>query len=230
MRTIGLLGGMSWESTLSYYQLINRMVRSRLDGLHSAKIILISVDFAEIEALQQAGDWSKAGDLLAKAAIQLERGGADCLVICTNTMHKVADQISQAVSIPLLHVATATGQVLKQQSVAKVGLLGTRFTMEQMFYRQKITQDFDIEVIIPNEAQITSVHQIIYQELCLGITNPTSKQKYLKIIDSLAARGAQGIILGCTEIAMLVSQTDTSVPLFDTTAIHAISAVDFALA
>lgn len=229
MKTIGLLGGMSWESTSSYYQAINQAVKQQLGGLHSAKIAMISVNFAEIETLQQQGNWQKAGELLTQAAQSIEAAGADFLVICTNTMHKVAEQIQQKISIPILHIADATGQNLQNNNITSVGLLGTQFTMSQDFYKNRITERFDIEVIVPNTQQQNSVHQIIYQELCQGIIKESSKQVYLNIIDALYQQGAQAIILGCTEIALLVQQTDTKIPLYDTVAIHAQAAVNLAL-
>jgi len=229
MKTIGLLGGMSWESTANYYQAINQEVKRVLGGLHSAKICLFSVDFAEIEKLQQLGQWQQAAELLAKSAQAVEAGGADFLLICTNTMHNVAPQISAAISIPLLHIADATAEHLGSDGLQKVGLLGTRFTMEQDFYRQRISDKFGIEVIIPNPAQRQLIHQVIYQELCLGKLLASSRQQFVEIILQLQQQGAQGVILGCTEIAMLVQQSHCTVPLYDTTQIHAIAAVKRAL-
>jgi aspartate racemase len=229
MKTIGLLGGMSWESTVNYYQAINQEVKHALGGLHSAKICLVSVDFAEIEKLQQLGQWQQAAELLAKSAQAVEAGGADFLLICTNTMHKVAPQISAAISIPLLHIADTTAEHLRSEGRQKVGLLGTRFTMEQDFYRQRISDNFGIEVIIPNTAQRQFIHQVIYEELCLGKLLPSSRQQFVDIILALQQQGAQGVILGCTEIAMLVQQDHCAVPLYDTTHIHAMAAVKHAL-
>lgn len=229
MKTIGLLGGMSWESTLTYYQAINRAVSERLGQLHSAKIILNSVDFHEIEQLQASGDWHRAGEILASAAKSIEAAGADCIVICTNTMHKVAEQVTNATSLPLLHIAEATGRKLKQDGIKKVALLGTNFTMEQDFYKQKLIDDFDLSVIIPDRDQRSVIHSVIYEELCLGKVVSTSKTAYLEIIDSLVAEGAEAVILGCTEIGLLVSGQDCDIPLYDTTMIHALAAVDFAL-
>ncbi|TQV76762.1 aspartate/glutamate racemase family protein [Aliikangiella marina] len=229
MKTIGLIGGMSWESTVSYYQLINRGIKQHLGGLHSAKLLMYSVDFAEIEALQHAGDWQKTAEILASAAQSLESGGADCVVICTNTMHKVAPQVAASVSLPLIHIADATGQKLSENSIETVGLLGTNFTMEQSFYKGRIESEFGIQVVIPNQAERKIVHEVIYQELCLGKIEEASKREYLKIIDKLAAQGAQAVILGCTEIALLVEQADTNVPLYNTTEIHAQAAIEFAL-
>jgi aspartate racemase len=228
MKTIGLLGGMSWESTQTYYRLINEGVKARLGGLHSAKLVLFSVDFAEIEALQHKGDWPATADILSGAGLSLQRAGADFLVIGTNTMHKVAPEIERAIQIPLLHIADATARVLKQDGVTRVGLLGTRFTMEQAFYRDRL-EDAGIEVITPDEAQRDEVHRVIYEELCQGKINPESRDAYLDIVSSLSGRGAQAVILGCTEIGLLIRQADTSVPLYDTTEIHAAQAVELAL-
>lgn len=228
MRTIGLIGGMSWESTQTYYRLINQHVRDALGGLHSAKVVLYSVDFAEIEALQHQDDWQATAEILAAAGKSVEAAGADFLVLCTNTMHKVAEPLEAAVSIPLLHIADATAQVLQQQGIGCVGLLGTRFTMEQAFYIERLQRQ-GIEVVVPTEPQRERVHSVIYQELCLGVVKADSKADYLDIVDSLAERGAQGVILGCTEIGLLIQQADTSVPLFDTTEIHAAQAVQWAL-
>ncbi|MGP9766037.1 aspartate/glutamate racemase family protein [Halomonas sp. AOP13-D3-9] len=229
MRVIGVLGGMSWESTQGYYRALNEGVKAALGGFHSAKIVMVSVDFAEIEALQQQGDWNAAGELLASAAQSVERAGADCLLIATNTMHKVSPAIEQAITIPLLHIADATAEQLNADGITRVGLLGTRFTMEQNFYTGRLEEQFGIEVVVPDQAERDVVHQIIYQELCQGRIEDDSRQRYLAIIDSLHAQGAQAVILGCTEIAMLVSQRDTSVPLYDTTALHAQKAVVWAL-
>ncbi|TVQ67326.1 MAG: aspartate/glutamate racemase family protein [Oceanospirillales bacterium] len=228
MKTLGLLGGMSWESTQTYYRLINQKVKEELGGLHSAKLILYSIDFAEIEVLQRQGDWQATAEILINAATSTEAAGADLLLICTNTMHKVANQIEQAINIPLLHIADATAQALKQDAITSVGLLGTRFTMEQAFYRERLEQQ-GIEVLIPNDSQREVIHSVIYQELCLGVINPDSKKAYLEIVESLAARGAQGVILGCTEIGLLIQRSDTSVKLYDTTEIHANQAVNIIL-
>ncbi|MBT2785355.1 MULTISPECIES: aspartate/glutamate racemase family protein [unclassified Halomonas] len=229
MRVIGVLGGMSWESTQGYYRALNEGVKATLGGFHSAKIAMISVDFAEIEALQQQGDWNAAGDLLASAAQSVERAGADCLLIATNTMHKVAPAVAKAITIPLLHIADATAEQLQTDGITRVGLLGTRFTMEQDFYIGRLEEQFGIEVVVPDQPERDVVNQIIYQELCQGRIEDDSRQRYLAIIDSLHAQGAQAVILGCTEIAMLVSQRDTPVPLYDTTALHAQKAVAWAL-
>lgn len=229
MKTIGMIGGMSWESTVSYYKALNEGVKCELGGLHSAKVVLNSVDFAEIERLQHSGEWGKTADILSDAAVSLEAAGADFFMICTNTMHKVADEVSAKVSIPLQHIADATAQKLVSDGVKKVGLLGTQFTMEQDFYRGRLTDKFGIEVVIPDSTQRASVHRIIYEELCQGQVKADSREAYLAIIQDLQAQGAEAVILGCTEIALLVSQQDTEVPLYDTTEIHAKAAVELAL-
>lgn len=228
MKTIGLLGGMSWESTQTYYRLINEGVKSRLGGLHSAKLVLYSVDFAEIEALQHQGDWPATARILSGAALSLENAGADFLMIGTNTMHKVAPEIEEAINIPLLHIADATAKVLTQDNIQRVGLLGTRFTMEQAFYRERL-EAAGIEVVTPDAPQRAEVHRVIYEELCQGEIQAASQETYLAVINSLAEQGAQAVILGCTEIGLLIKQTDTPVPLYDTTAIHAAQAVNQAL-
>jgi aspartate racemase len=230
MKTIGLIGGMSWESTLSYYRLINEAVKARLGGFHSAKIILYSVDFHDIELLQQTQQWDAAGVLLADAARALAAAGADFLLICTNTMHKVAAAVESAVSIPLLHIADATAEEIKRAGLTSVGLLGTRFTMEQAFYRDRLQQLHGLNVLIPSEPDREIVHRVIYEELCLGRITATAQANYRRIIADLVAQGAQAVILGCTEIALLVTQQDAAVPLFDTTRIHAQRAVAQALA
>lgn len=229
MKTIGLLGGMIWESTIPYYRQINQRIKQQLGGLHSAKIILYSVDFAEIEALQRGGDWEQAGQLLAEAALKLETAGADFLVLCTNTMHKVAAAIEAAVTIPLAHIADATAEAIQQAGFKKVALLGTRFTMEQDFYKNRLSELYGLEVLVPDEAGRAKVHQVIYQELCLGIVNENSRLQYQQIIADLVAQGAEAIILGCTEIGLLVGSDDSTVPLFDTTALHAKKAADYSL-
>ncbi|WP_386082783.1 aspartate/glutamate racemase family protein [Vreelandella sp. F11] len=229
MRVIGVLGGMSWESTQGYYRALNEGVKAALGGFHSAKIVLVSVDFAEIETLQQQGDWHTAGELLGNAAQSVERAGADCLLIATNTMHKVAPAIEQAITIPLLHIADATAEQLTADGITRVGLLGTRFTMEQDFYIGRLEKQFGIEVVVPDQSERDTIHRVIFDELCQGRIEDISRQRYLAIIDSLHAQGAQAVILGCTEIAMLVSQRDTQVPLYDTTALHAQRAVAWAL-
>ncbi|MCR4536501.1 aspartate/glutamate racemase family protein [Shewanella xiamenensis] len=225
MKTIGMLGGMSWESTASYYKAINESVRHKLGGLHSAKICMYSVDFNEIERLQHQGKWAETAKILSKAASRIEAGGADFLLICTNTMHKVASEIESSVSIPILHIADATAKKLVSDGIKKVGLLGTRFTMEQDFYKQRIIDRFGVEVIVPNTDEQTVIHDIIYNELCLGIIKQNSRNQYLEIINGLYQQGAEAIILGCTEIALLVQQEHTDIPLYDTTAIHAEEAV-----
>ena len=229
VKIIGLLGGMSWESTQGYYRAINEGVKRSLGGLHSAEIVLYSVDFAPIEALQHAGDWQGAARLLAQAAQRVEAGGAELLLICTNTMHKVAPEVQAAITIPLLHIADATAVVLQQRGIKTVGLLGTAFTMEEAFYRRKLSDDYGLTVHVPNAADRAIVHRVIYEELCQGVTADASRREYLRIIQGLADDGAEAVILGCTEIGLLVKQADTPVPLLDTTAIHAQAAVDLAL-
>ncbi len=229
MKTIGMLGGMSWESTLSYYKAVNEGVKQRLGGLHSAKIALYSVDFADIERLQHQGDWDATARILTDGAKAVEAAGADFLLICTNTMHKVAPQIAANIQIPILHIADATAKQLKADGISRVGLLGTRFTMEQDFYKSRLTELFGIEVLVPDLAGREQVHKVIYDELCLGKINPASREAYLGIMESLVSQGAQAIILGCTEIALLVRQQDTQIKLYDTTQIHAQSAVEMAL-
>jgi aspartate racemase len=230
VKLLGLIGGMSWESTIPYYRHINQFVKERLGGLHSARLVLYSVDFHAVERLQHSGDWHGAGQLLAGAARSLEAAGADCVVLCTNTMHMVAPAIEAAVRIPLLHIADPTAEVIKAAGFAAVGLLGTRFTMEQDFYRERLTARHGLTVLTPSGADREVVHRIIYDELCLGKLLPTSREAYRKIISSLVAQGAQAIILGCTEISLLLSQSDSVVPLFDTTSIHALHAAAWALA
>ncbi|HLT63667.1 MAG TPA: aspartate/glutamate racemase family protein [Pseudohongiella sp.] len=228
MKTIGLIGGMSWESTQTYYRLVNQMVREELGGLHSAKIVLLSVDFAEIDELQKQGDWKKGGDIMASAALSLQAAGADAILIGANTMHKVAEAVEHAVRIPLLHIADATASAIKRDNITTVGLLGTKFTMEQEFYRARL-ESHGIQVILPDDAQRETVHSVIYNELCRGEFKPESKARYLDIVADLSSRGAQGVILGCTEIGLLINSADTSVRLYDTTEIHARRAVEFAL-
>lgn len=230
MKTIGLIGGMSWESTVTYYRQINEAIKQRLGGLHSAKIVLYSVDFHEIERLQHAGDWQGAGRVLADAARALETAGADFVVVCTNTMHKIAPAIEEAVRIPLLHIADATAEAVKAAGVSTVGLLGTGFTMEQAFYKDRLRDRHGLEVLVPDADDRAIVHRVIYDELCLGTIRDTSRAEYRRIIAGLVARGAQAVILGCTEISLLVGPQDAAVPLFDTTAIHAQAAVEQALA
>jgi aspartate racemase len=229
MKTIGMIGGMSWESSIEYYRIINETVRTQLGGLHSAKSMMVSVDFAEIEALQHQVRWNEAAKILIAAARSLESGGADFTIICTNTMHKLYDKIQQSVRIPLLHIADATAELVKAQGIQKIALLGTRFTMEENFYKGRLTEKYGLEVIIPVSEDMENIHRIIYDELCAGIIQLDSKQKYTDIIRRLVKAGAGGIILGCTEIGLLVKQADSPVPLFDTTEIHAKAAVKHAL-
>jgi aspartate racemase len=229
MKTIGLIGGMSWESTQEYYRIINEEAHNRLGGLHSAKSILFSVDFAEIEKLQHEDKWEELTNIMIESTQSLERAGADFIVICTNTMHKMANEVQDSVNIPLLHLADATAELIKKDGLKKIGLLGTRFTMEQDFYKGRLTEKYGIGVIIPNDTERTIVHKVIYDELCLGKVTNDSKKEFLKIIDNLIKNGAEGVILGCTEIPLLVNQNDINVPVYDTTEIHAKAAVDFAL-
>jgi aspartate racemase len=229
MRTIGLIGGMSWESSAQYYRIINQAVRARLDGVHSAKSLMLSVDFGEIERLQHDGDWPALTAVMIDAARALERGGADGLLICTNTMHRMADEVAASVSIPLLHIADPTARAIKAAGYRRVGLLGTAFTMEQDFYKGRLARAFGLEVLIPDDADRAVAHDIIYRELVAGEVKPASRAAYRAIIARLVARGAQAIILGCTEIMLLVTQEDSAAPLFDTTTLHALAAVDWAL-
>ena len=229
MKTLGLIGGMSWESTVPYYRQINQTVKATLGGLHSAKIILYSVDFAEVEHLQASGQWDAAGELLADVAQKLAHAGADGLVLCTNTMHKVADTIANAVNIPLLHIADPTALAITQAGFTRVGLLGTRFTMEQDFYRSRLESQHGLTVLTPPQADRDLVHQVIYNELCRGDIRSRSRASYLRVIADLHQQGAQAVILGCTEIALLVQPQDCALPLFDTTALHARSAALWAL-
>lgn len=228
MKTIGLIGGMSWESTVTYYQIINETVKQQLGGLHSAKILLWSVDFAEIEACQANGDWDKSTEILSQAAMVLERAGADFILICTNTMHKVAPQIAARITVPILHIAEATAAELKRHGITKAALLGTKYTMTQDFYKDRLTEA-GITVLVPDDMDIDRINAVIYNELCLGIISPASKGAYLDIINKLEHRGAQAVILGCTEIGLLIRQSDTALPVFDTTQIHAANAAMLAL-
>ncbi len=230
MKTIGLIGGMSWESTADYYREINQGVKQALGGLHSAELVLRSVDFDPIEKLQHAGDWAGAADILSQAARSVRAGGADFLLLCTNTMHKVAAEVEKAAGIPLLHIADATAEELLRDGISAVGLLGTRFTMEQDFYKERLRQNFGLKVLVPPPADREIVHMVVYDELCLGKVLDASRAEYLRIIDALAGQGAQAVILGCTEIGLLVKQADTAVRLYDTTLIHARIAVERALA
>ena len=229
MKTIGLIGGMSWESTIPYYRVINQTIKQKLGGFHSAKLVLVSVDFHEIEELQRAGDWDGAAAILSQAAKSLEAAGADFIVICTNTMHKVAPTIERAVKLPIFHIADPTAEEIKRQGIQTIGLLGTRFTMEQDFYKERLRSRHGLEVVIPNREDMDIIHRIIYHELCLGKVEDASRQEYRRIMAQLVAQGAQGIILGCTEISLLVGAADASVPLFDTTGLHASKAAEFAL-
>jgi aspartate racemase len=229
MKTIGLIGGMSWESTIEYYRIINETVRDRLGGLHSAKSIMVSVDFAEIEVLQHEGRWDETARVLIAAAQGIEKGGGAFVVLCTNTMHKVAQEVQDHTHIPLLHIADATAERVKSQGLKRVGLLGTKFTMEEAFYKGRLIDMHGLAVTIPLPDEREIVHRVIYDELCLGETKDASKEAYIEIIEHLVERGAEGIILGCTEISLLVGQEDSSVPLFDTTQIHAEAAVEYAI-
>lgn len=229
MKTIGLVGGMSWESTLEYYRIINQRVKEKAGGFHSAKLVLYSVDFQEVESRQHRGRWDELTALMIDAAQRVERAGADVLLICTNTMHLMADQVQDSIRIPLLHIVDVTAQAVKARSFRKVGLLGTRFTMEQDFYRGRLQKKHGLEVVIPEEQDRALIHAILYDELCLGTISARSKKVFQRIIAKLEDEGAQGIILGCTEIPLLVKQEDYEIPLFDTTTLHARAAVDFAL-
>jgi len=229
VKTIGLIGGMSWESSIEYYRIINEATKAKLGGLHSAKSLMVSVDFAEIEILQHQGKWIEAAQILIESAKSLENGGADFIVLCTNTMHRVADDIQANVNIPFLHIADATAQLVKEAGIQKIGLLGTRFTMEEEFYKGRLARKYGLSVSVPNAAQREIVHRVIYDELVLGKIEQNSKEQYLDIIRQMIDQGAEGIILGCTEIGLLIHEQDSSVPLFDTTRIHAEAAVEYAL-
>jgi len=229
VKTIGLIGGMSWESSLEYYKIVNETVKEKLGGLHSCKCLMYSVDFGVIEALQHQNKWDELTKLMIEAAQNLKHGGADFIVICTNTMHKMAPEIETATGLNILHIADVTGAAISKNQIQKVGLLGTRFTMEGDFYKKRLKDNYDIEVIIPEDADRQIIHDIIYNELCLGIIKDDSRQRYIDIINKLCANGAEGIILGCTEIPLLIKQSDVLIPVYDTTKIHAESAVDFAL-
>ncbi len=230
LKTIGMIGGMSWESTTTYYQLLNRLTRNRRGGLHSAQLLLWSFDFAEIEALQMAGDWAQATAHMTAAARRLEQGGADCLLICTNTMHKMATEVQDAVDIPLLHIADATAIALKNDAIARPLLLGTRFTMEEDFYLGRLRESHGIDALTPDRDGRETVHRVIYDELCQGVISDDSRQRYVDIVAGAAASGADGVILGCTEVGLLLRSEDVSLPLYDTTELHAQAAVEFALA
>ena len=229
MKTMGLIGGMSWESSLEYYRIVNETVKEKLGGLHSCKCLMYSVDFGVIEALQHQNKWDELTKLMIEASQNLKHGGADFIVICTNTMHKMAPEIEHATGLNVLHIADVTGAAISKNQIQKVGLLGTRFTMEGDFYKKRLKDNYDIEVIIPEDADRQIIHDIIYNELCLGLIKDDSRQKYIDIINKLCANGAEGIILGCTEIPLLIKQSDVLIPVYDTTKIHAESAVDFAL-
>jgi aspartate racemase len=229
MKTIGLIGGMSWESSQEYYRIINETARARLGGLHSAQSLMFSFDFAEIEELQHAGNWEEATRRMVRAAQMLEQGGAEFVLICTNTMHKMAKDVQDGISVPLIHIADPTGEAIKAQGITKIGLLGTKYTMEHDFYKGRLVDEFGLKVIIPDKEDRQVVHDIIYDELCLGKIREASRKKYLEVIRKFGEQGAQGVILGCTEIGLLVQQADTSLPIFDTTRIHAEAAVTLAL-
>ena len=228
LKTIGLIGGMSWESTVTYYKIINETVKEKLGGRHSAKCILYSVDFQEIEECQANGNWEKSGEILGEAAYNLEKAGADFIVICTNTMHKVVNQIKEKISIPILHIAEMTAEKILEKGLKNIALLGTKYTMEQDFYKSKLIEK-GINVIIPDKNNIEIINEVIYDELCLGTINSDSKKKFLEIVDKLRSKGAEGIILGCTEIGLLIKNADTDVPLFDTAIIHAEQAAIYSI-
>jgi len=229
MKTIGLIGGMSWESSSEYYRIINQTTKAKLGGFHSAKSIMVSVDFAEIEILQQQGKWAEAAQIIVRAAKNLENGEADFIVLCTNTMHKAADDIQANVKIPFLHIADATGRRVKDAGIHNVGLLGTRFTMEEEFYKGRLAQKYGLTVLIPDAQERELVHRVIYDELVVGEIRQHSKEQYIQVIERMVRQGAEGVILGCTEIGLLIQQPDSQVPLFDTTRIHAEAAVEYAL-
>lgn len=229
MKTIGLIGGMSWESSLEYYRLINETVATKLGGLHSAQCLMYSVDFQEIETLQHQNRWDTLTDMMVAAAARLKNGGADFVVICTNTMHKMANDIEARAGIKVLHIAEVTGRAIVQEGMKKIGLLGTKFTMEQDFYRQVLKEKFDMTVVIPDEAEREFIHHVIFNELCKGVIRPDSRAKFISIIHKLAANGAEGIVLGCTEIPLLIKQADVEIPVFDTTRLHTVAAVEYAL-
>ena len=228
LKTIGLIGGMSWESTVTYYKIINEVIKEKLGGLHSAKCVLYSLDFQEIEECQANGNWQKSGEILGEAANNLEKAGADFIVICTNTMHKVVNQIKEKISIPILHIAEMTAEKILEKGLKNIALLGTKYTMEQDFYKSKLIEK-GINVIIPDKNDIEIINEVIYDELCLGTINSNSKKKFLEIVDKLRNKGAEGIILGCTEIGLLIKNEDTDVPLFDTAIIHAEQAAMYSI-
>jgi aspartate racemase len=229
MKTIGVIGGMSWESSTEYYKLLNRHAKARLGGHHNARSLMLTVDFAPIEANQRAGDWNALGQQMADAARQLERGGADLVMLATNTMHRVYESIEAAIDVPFLHIADPTGRALQAAGIERVGLLGTRYTMEQTFYTGRLRERYDLETVIPDEAERADVHRIIYDELCHGKVDGASRSTYQRVIEALAARGAQAVILGCTEITLLIKPEDSVLPVFDTTALHAQAAVEWAI-
>lgn len=229
MKTIGLIGGMSWESSLEYYRIINETVKARLGGLHSADCLMYSFDFAEIEHLQAAGAWEEAAGRMIEAAQRLERGGAACVVICTNTMHRMADDVQATVNIPLIHIADPTAEAVRQQGLSTVGLLGTIYTMEQDFYKSRLIHKHSLNVVIPDRDSRQMVNRVIYDELVRGMIRPQSQEAFVRVLHDLAASGAQGVILGCTEIGLLIKPEDSPLPVFDTTRLHALAAVDFAL-
>jgi aspartate racemase len=229
MKTIGVIGGMSWESSTEYYKLLNRHAKTRLGGHHNARSLMLTLDFAPIEANQRAGDWTALGTQLADAARQLERGGADLVILATNTMHRMYESIEQAIDIPFLHIADPTGNALRAAGIRRVGLLGTRYTMEQTFYTGRLGERYGLETVVPDEAERADVHRIIYDELCHGKVNDDSRAVYQRVIEGLAARGAQAVILGCTEITLLIKPEDSALPVFDTTALHAQAAVEWAI-
>ncbi|HMB22624.1 MAG TPA: aspartate/glutamate racemase family protein [Anaerolineales bacterium] len=229
MKTIGLIGGMSWESSLEYYRIVNETTKSKLGGLHSANCIMYSVDFAEVEELQHQDRWEEAAQLMIEAAQSLERAGADFVVLCTNTMHKLADQIQSNIGIPFLHIADATAQKIQDAGLRKIGLLGTRFTMEHDFYKGRLIDKFGLDVLVPDHEDREMIHRVIYDELCLGVVKQASREQYIRVMEKLVQAGAEGIILGCTEIELLVHDGDSQVPLFPTTMIHAVAAVEYAL-
>jgi aspartate racemase len=229
MKTIGMIGGMSWESTIEYYRILNETVKARAGGLHSAKILMLSLDFAEVEQMQHQGRWGEAARLLVTTAQQLEAAGADFIILCTNTMHKAAGEIEQSVGIPFLHIADPTGAAIRTKGLKKIGLLATRFTMEEAFYKARLQEGFALEVLTPGSEERAMIHRVIYEELCLGRIVPDSKARYLETIQRLVDRGAEGVILGCTEICLLVKPPDVSVPVFDTTYLHAVAAANYAM-
>lgn len=229
MKTIGLIGGVSWESTLEYYRIINQEINKRLGGYHSAKCLIYSVDFAEIEELQRLGKWEVIRDIITDAALNLKKGGADFIIICTNTLHKIADNIEKSADVPLIHIVDATAREIVKREIRMVGLLGTRFTMEEGFYKDALFNKYGINVIIPEQRDRETIHNIIFEELCFGVVNESSREQYVRIINQMADTGAEGVILGCTEIPLLINQADVRVPLFNTTELHAIYGVDFSL-